>query len=300
MESGLRILITGSSGLVGSALRELLEEKYIATSGFDMRGGGADRGDVRDRGKVRQAVRKCEGVVHLAAISRVVIAEQQPELCWSTNVNALSIMLEEIAGCVAPPWLLFVSSREVYGDVAIHPAREDTPLRPVNVYGRSKAEGEFLCNLARERGLRTAIVRLSNVYGTTTDHADRVIPAFARAAAKGGLLRVEGGANAFDFTHLDDVVQGLMAVIGKMMNPSTPPPPPIHFLTGKATTLEQLATWAVEFGKCGVSVIEAPPRAFDVTHFVGDPSRAKALLGWEPYIDVLDGFRRLTAAYSRC
>jgi nucleoside-diphosphate-sugar epimerase len=69
---------------------------------------------------------------------------------------------------------------------------EDAPLSPRNVYARSKVAVEQLTEEARERGMIAAVVRFSNVFGDTEDHADRVVPAFARAAAAGGTVRVDG------------------------------------------------------------------------------------------------------------
>ncbi|MEO8630408.1 MAG: NAD-dependent epimerase/dehydratase family protein [Betaproteobacteria bacterium] len=58
-------------------------------------------------------------------------------------------VIEEAERQHQPPWLIFASSREVYGQPASLPATEDAPLRPVNVYGRSKLEGEYLVDAAR-------------------------------------------------------------------------------------------------------------------------------------------------------
>ncbi len=77
------------------------------------------------------------------------------------------------------PWVLFTSSREVYGQPDDLPATEATALRPMNVYGRSKVAGEQIAQAALRRGLRTAVVWLANVYGATGDHVDRVVPTFS-------------------------------------------------------------------------------------------------------------------------
>lgn len=294
-----RILITGSSGLIGSALRRHLALRGFSIVGLDLKGSGKDYGDIRDRLTVRRAIEHCDGVIHLAAVSRVVWAERNPDGCLSTNVHGLSVLLCEAERCSAPPWFIFSSSREVYGEVVDLPVSEDAPLRPVNVYGRSKAEGELILNKAGERGLRTAVVRLSNVYGSTGDHPDRVIPAFARAAATGGQLRVEGGTNTFDFTHLDDTVAGLLAIVEALAIRHTPFLPPIQLVTGTATSLAELATLAVYLGNNNkASILNATPRTFDVSQFCGNPSRAKELLGWESKVRVCDGLKRLIDDFS--
>ena len=64
------ILITGSEGLVGRALRQRLELSRMEVRGLDIRAGGAETGDVRDPIDVKNALRGCIGIVHLAAVSR--------------------------------------------------------------------------------------------------------------------------------------------------------------------------------------------------------------------------------------
>ena len=76
-----RILITGSEGLVGSALRVALEARGAHVTGLDLRGSDGEEGDVRNAGRVRDAAAGCHGIVHLAAVSRVVWGEREPETC---------------------------------------------------------------------------------------------------------------------------------------------------------------------------------------------------------------------------
>lgn len=104
------------------------------------------------------------------------------------------------------------------------PADEETPLRPVNVYAHSKVAGEQLIAEARDRGLRACVIRLSNVYGSTQDHPDRVVPAFARAALLGQPLRIDGCDHTFDFTHISDVVHGIAALVELLVRGIAPPP----------------------------------------------------------------------------
>ena len=186
-----------------------------------------------DAGDVARLVADCDGVIHLAAVSRVIWGERDPELCWATNVDGLRNVLDVAHRQPRKPWMIFASSREVYGQPSVLPASEETPREPVNVYGRSKVMGEELIEAARLDGLRASVIRLSNVYGSTTDHADRVVPAFARAAVLGHSLRVEGAEHTFDFTHISDVAQGIVALVSRLDDGQCAPPP-IHFTYGPA------------------------------------------------------------------
>lgn len=289
------ILITGAEGLIGSALAPELRRRGERVRSLDLRGVEPDScGDVRHEPDVRRAVAGIRGIVHLAAVSRVIWAEHDPELCWSTNVGGTRQVLQAAAESPVRPWVLFASSREVYGQPTALPAAEDAPLAPVNVYGRAKVEGERLVASAREAGLRTAIVRLSNVYGSLHDHADRVVPAFARAAALGRRIRLDGREHTFDFTHIDDVVRGLLRMIDLLDHGEVLPP--VHLLTGRPTTLSELAATCVDLARTGSPIVEAPPRSYDVARFYGDPTRARELLGWTATIPLRLGLDRLIRA----
>lgn len=289
-----RILITGASGVVGRALRTLLSPSF-EVDGLDLAGPPLQRGDVRDADRVRRAVHACDGVIHLAAVSRVSVAERDPAACHATNVGGLRNVLDAAAVAPQRPWLLFASSREVYGELADLPATETAPLRPANVYGRSKAAGEALVRRAARDGVRTAIVRLSNVYGSPDDHSDRVVPAFARAAVEGRPLRVEGGDRIFDFTHLDDVTCGIASLVRLLLDGRSPPP--VHLVSGVPITLRVLADLTVEVAASRSAVRAVEPRPFDVARFVGDPARARAILGWAPHVPLHEGLARLVRAF---
>ncbi len=291
-----RILITGSSGLVGTALTSALLAEGVEVVRLDLCARGQARGDVRDRARLHDIVARVDGIVHLAAVSRVVWGERDPDLCWATNVGGLRNVLQAAAECARTPWLISASSREAYGQPESLPATEDAPLRPVNVYGRSKVEGELLVAEAQRAGVRACTIRLSNVYGSMSDHADRVVPAFARAAAIGAELRVDGLDHTFDFTHIDDVAGGVVSLVA-LLATGDAPPPPIHFVSGRPTTLGELASLAVRLGQSGSAIRPAAPRDFDVTRFFGDPSRANALLGWQPLVRLEDGLAGLVQAF---
>ncbi|OWJ62775.1 tetratricopeptide repeat protein [Inquilinus limosus] len=297
----MKILVTGSRGLIGTEMMRRLAKAGHRPVPFDIAHdpGTPGHGDIRDRDRLRQAMEGCDGVLSLAAVSRVIDGERNPELCWDVNVNGtgavLQVALEQPAD--RRPWVIYASSREVYGDAAALPVPEDAPLRPLNIYGRSKAAAEAAVGRAREDGLATAIVRFSNVFGSTADHGNRVVPAFARAAATGGTISIEGAENTFDFTHVDDIGRGLSLLI-ECLEEGHRALPPIHYVGGRAVSLGELAEMARQAALAPVEIRIAPPRNFDVAHFRGDPARAEALLGWRAEIPVEDGLRRLIQAYA--
>jgi nucleoside-diphosphate-sugar epimerase len=290
------VLITGSSGLVGTALARHLDEAGVTVVPLDPRAASPDhQRDVRSLADVSKAVAGCRGIVHLAAVSRVEWAESDPELCASVNQGGTATVIRAALAASPRPWVVFTSSREVFGQPMRLPATEETPLRPINAYGRSKVAAELLIAQGCREGLRAAVVRLSNVYGSMADREERVIPTFIRQALRGQALRIDGAERSFDFTHVDDVASGLMALIdcldrGKSM-------PPINLVTGVPVTLRALAETCTRLTGSTSPTVVAGKRTYDVASFYGDPARARELLGWAPRIALDEGLAQLVAAY---
>lgn len=291
------VLVTGSDGLIGRSVSALLRTAGAAVIPFDLRAERPqDRRDLLDDGALAESVRAATGIIHLAGVSRVIHGELDPARCWAVNAEATGRLLDHAIAGRRPPWVIYASSREVYGQQDVLPVPESAPLRPKNVYARSKVEAERRVDAARAAGLAAAILRFSNVYGDVADHADRVIPAFARAAAAGGRLRVDGADCTFDFTHVADVADGILRA-ARLLISGERSLPPIHFVTGVETSLGALAQLAIAAGGARVAAAEAPARSFDVHRFRGDPSRAEALLGWRAAIRLEQGFARLVDDY---
>lgn len=269
------ILVTGASGLIGRHLCARFEREGVAYRPFDR--ARAPEEDIREPARLEEALAGATGIVHLAAVSRVVWGERDPDDCRRTNVAPLEALR---AGGIARrgQFMIFASSREVYGEQTRLPVPEDAPFAPMNVYARSKVAGEGVVQALRDEGMVANICRFSSVFGCPQDHPDRVVPAFAAAAARGGVIRMEGRANTFDFTAVEDAVDGLFRLVQASARGERLPP--IHFVSGRGTTLEELAHAVARHAAPGLEIVDAPARTFDVGRFVGDPSRALESLGW--------------------
>ena len=289
-----QILITGSEGLIGAAISKTLVKKGYEVKGLDRRAKKSiHRGDVRDIDFVRKSINGCRGVIHLAAVSRVVWGEQFPEVCKSTNVGGTQNILDAAIENVSKPWVIFSSSREVYGQPNYFPIDETEAINPINIYGKSKADAEYLVKEAKSLGIATSIVRLSNVYGSISDHEDRVVPAFTKAALLNKTIRIDGARNTFDFIHLDDVVNGLVLIVRKLEK-NKKSMPTLQLLTGKPTTLADLAKTVIKVAGTNPQVIVAKSQNFNVTKFYGTYQRARKYLNWNPKISLLEGITKLS------
>jgi UDP-glucose 4-epimerase len=293
------ILITGSHGLIGTAITRALVLNGYGVRRLDRRlpRGHTGRGDVRDQRLVNRAARDVDGIIHLAAVSRVQWGDADPDQCWQTNVVGTENVIRAAAESRRNPVVIVASSREVYGEPTALPVHEDTSPAAVNVYGRSKVACERAAVAGRDAGINAAVVRFSNVYGSTADHHDRVVPAFARAASEGKTMRVCGRRHVFDFTHVNDSARGTIMLLEALLAGERNPPP-IHFVTGRPTALGELAEMANRAGGGRSAILEGAARTNDVARFVGDPARAEQLLGWRAAVAIEDGVRQLVNDFA--
>jgi nucleoside-diphosphate-sugar epimerase len=251
--------------------------------------------NVRNAVSCRNAVAGVDGIVHLAAIARVITAEKDPPLCRAVNIEGLRTLLAAAVDSADKPWFLFVSSREVYGDSRRFPVSEDAAYAPRNHYARSKVFGERLTYAAREHGVCANIARLSTVYGDLDDYPDRVLPAFCIAAALGAELQVQGADVILDAVHVRDAAEGLARLISRTAAGDRLPP--IHFVSGRGTTLREMADIAVAAAGSRSRVIESAPRDYGVRVFIGDPGRAEHILEWKALTVVRQGIHDLVQAF---
>lgn len=288
------VLVTGSAGLIGRHLTQRLKEMKWRVLGVDMAKDAGDfQLDICDDAQFARLLPGVTGIVHLAGISRVIDGERDPDRCRFVNVDGTHGIIRRAAEAALRPWIIFASSREVYGQQDDLPVSERATPRPMNAYAHSKLMAE---QLVRESGLRGAVLRFSSVYGDRLDHADRVTPAFCSAAASGGTIRIDGADNGFDFTHVEDVADGICRMI-ELVDGSGDMIAPTHLVSGRVCSLGQLAALAIAAAGKDCRVSHAPPRSFDVGRFVGDPGRAAEIIGWRSTTSLEGGVRRLVQAY---
>ncbi len=290
-----RILVTGAAGLIGRPLVHRLRADGIDVVELDLQAPDpASSGDIRHGDQVARALTGCDGVIHLAAVARVFEAAADPERCRTTNITGTRIVAEEALAAPTCRWLLFASSREVYGQPTRLPVTEDAATAPLNLYGRTKLAGERVVRGASERGLSTAVLRLTNTYGSVDDHPDRVVPAFTAAAVAGAPMRAEGPHNQLDLLHVDDVVEGLVTASVRL-HATGRSLPTIHLVSGTPVSIADLARLCSSVAGTDAPVLSVSPRAGHVSRFVGDPSLARKVLGWTPTVSLGEGIARLIA-----
>jgi UDP-glucose 4-epimerase len=150
-------------------------------------------------------------VVHLAAMSGVKECSQVPLSAFYINLEAPFSILDAAADFCAKRFVFASSGAVVAGSPMLKPS-EISPPRPVNVYGSMKAAAEQLCRgFSEERGLSTAALRFSNVYGPYSGHKTSAVHAFIQKMMAGEILKVHGdGKQTRDFVFVGDVVHAII------------------------------------------------------------------------------------------
>lgn len=297
----MNILITGGAGFIGRTLQEKLCKSGNKVVLLDKRKPfKADSNlvtyiqiDVCDQEGVQSVFskHKFDGIVHLAAVSRVVEAQNNPEECKRTNIDGIYSLLNAIKITGQKPWLIFGSSREVYGEAKILPVKEDAPQKVVNIYGETKVKGESLfLEFSKKYNLNCAIIRFSNVYGNRYDLFGRVIPMFIRAIATEEIITIEGGAQLIDFTHIDDSVNGIFKIIS-YLNKNNNIQEAFHLCPGVGWTLFQLIDIIETYTGKKAKIKTNLKRSYDVVKFIGDTSKINKLLGMKDFITLEQGIK---------
>lgn len=304
-DSSMRILVTGGAGFIGVNLARVIAHNGADVIVLDNRPLRADlvdncngistfNGDVRDFGAVKEVARSVDGIVHLAAISRVIWGYEDPRTCVDVNIRGTANILEVARQMNPKPWVIFGSSREVYGEPESLPVPESAPKDVVNVYGVTKLAGEKLCErYHNEYGLNVGILRFSNVYGGPNDHLDRVIPKFIIQCLNGDGVSIQGGGQLFDFTHISDTVIGIRKMIETLSSlDGHGYCDDFHILTGWPTSLQTLVSTIEKSTKRRSEITYEPARTYDVEKFYGDPTKAEEQLGFSAQVRIEDGIRK--------
>ena len=291
------LLITGGAGLIGTASRNYFEQKGWTVSTLDLQRYDLDGreidyvGDVVDFKSLREILDDVDGVLHLAAVSRVIDAELNKAECTRVNVEGTKRVLEA-AALSKCRWFIFGSSREVYGEQTTFPVSESIEVAPINHYGREKVNGERLVKSFCEiHEIAHSNLRFSNVYGHSNDHHTRLVNAFILRALKSESLEIHGGGQIFDFTHIDDTTEAIFHA-AKILNDTHASLPPIHVLPGEAVSIEDLAAMIIKITGSNSNIIYTAARNYDVEHFHGTPSLMNEVLGFKCSIDIISGLHK--------
>jgi nucleoside-diphosphate-sugar epimerase len=305
----MRVLITGSSGQIGTNLAARLKTDGHFVFGVDKRRNTwvddhswyllqdlAGHYPAYPGGIGGVEYPQVDVVVHLAAHAKVHQLVAQPHRALENVVMTYNVL--EFARQARVP-IIFASSREVYGDIHRFEEYDETIADfayTESTYSASKISGEaFVYSFGRCYGLPYMVFRFSNVYGRYDNDLHRmvrVIPLFTHQISRGEAITVFGGnEKTLDFTYVDDCVDGIARGVvalaeGRVVNET------INLAYGQGNTLVRVAELIGQELGVKPEMTLAPSLLGEVTRYVADISKAKQLLGWEPQTPLEAGVAR--------
>lgn len=317
----MRVLITGTSGQIGTNLALRLLDEGHSVFGVDKRLNPWTNGFPYLLQDLSSPYPPYQGgiggveyppadvVVHLAAHAKVHELVRQPHRAME-NITMTYNVLEYCRLARLP--IIFSSSREVYGD--IHRYIEDESLRPQTMgestahfaytespYSASKIASEALIySYARCYGLRYIVFRFSNVYGrydNDIERMERVIPLFIKRIANDEPITIYGENKVLDFTYVDDCVSGIVAGV-YALHEERVENQTINLAYGEGNTLVKMAHLVGQALGKEPKITLAPSLLGEVTHYVADISKARELLGYDPQVPLEEGILR-TVEWNR-
>jgi UDP-glucose 4-epimerase len=308
--TGIRVLVTGADGFIGSHLTESLVELGASVRAFCLynplgSAGWLDYapaavrdaidvclGDIRDARFTAEACEGIDTVFHLAALIAIPYSYRAPESFLDTNAKGTLNMLEAArkAGCRR---FVHTSTSEVYGTPASLPIRETHPLQGQSPYSASKIAADKLCEAYYcSFNLPAVTVRPFNTYGPRQS-ARAVLPTILSQLLAGQTTVKLGRLDPRrDLTFVRDTVRaftlaGAMAGVEGQV---------IQLGTGQAVSVRELFDLACRaVGMDAVAECDAQrlrPDASEVMVLQADPSKAKTLLGWEAEVPLEEGLRQ--------
>jgi UDP-glucose 4-epimerase len=304
----VRILVTGGAGFIGANLVARLTRTPEVDSIVvvdDLSTGDAARlaplhtvrllkGSVLDARVLRDAVRGCDAIVHLAALASVPESLDRPGDYNDVNVTGTLRVLEAARGAGAH--VIVASSAAVYGQSPPLPAAESLPPDLHSVYASSKlaAEAHALA-YGNAFDLPVLVLRFFNVFGPLQDvgHAyAAVVPAFVSAAVAGEPLTFFGdGHQTRDMVPVGAVTAVVADAIVRRVTHSAP----VNLAVGRRYSLLELADTLEEILGRPLERRHGPPRAGDVRHSQADTSALRRLFPGVELPDVTDELRATVA-----
>ncbi|MGD9681651.1 MAG: NAD-dependent 4,6-dehydratase LegB [Candidatus Obscuribacterales bacterium] len=308
--SASTVFVTGADGFIGSHLTE-----QLAREGYKVRAFGCYNswntwgnlencdseikesvevvsGDVRDPYSVKNAMRGCDIVMHLAALIAIPYSYSSPGSYVETNVGG-TLNILQAARELGVEKVVHTSTSEVYGTARFVPITEEHPLQAQSPYAATKIGADQLAlSFYNSFGTPVTVVRPFNTYGPRQS-ARAIIPATIIQIASGKKEIKLGSLHPTrDFNFVLDTVSGFIAAArcqdanGEVVNIGS------NFEISIGDTVDLIAEVMGADIKVVTDEARLRPEKSEVNRLWADNSKARKILGWEPAYGGRDGLKR--------
>ena len=305
-----KILVTGADGFIGSHLIESLVRQGNSVRAFTLYNsfnswGWLDHcaadikgkfevfsGDIRDPNGVKQAMKDCDSVLHLAALIAIPFSYHSPDTYVDTNIKG-TLNILQAARELGVRRVVHTSTSEVYGTARFVPITEDHPLQGQSPYSATKIAADQLAySFYASFNLPVVIARPFNTYGPRQS-ARAVIPAIITQIANGRRsIKLGAVSPTRDFNYVQDTVDGFIAALNSELGLGEV----INFGSNFEISVGDTAQLIAEVMNVEIEIItdevRLRPENSEVERLWADNAKAKQLLGWQPSHSGRDGFKR--------
>jgi NAD dependent epimerase/dehydratase len=307
---GKRVLVTGADGFIGSHLTEALVHLGIDVKAFvfynsfnswgwldaapkDVRSNlNVFAGDIRDQGGVREAMKGCDVVLHLAALISIPFSYHSPEAFVDTNIKG-TLNVVQAARDLGVSRIVATSTSEVYGTARFVPISEEHPLQGQSPYSATKIGADQVAlSFYRAYGTPVVILRPFNTYGPRQS-ARAVIPTIATQLLSGKrCIKLGALSPTRDFSFVADTVRGFARaavadkILGEVINIGS------GFEISIGDTVKLIAEAVGVNAEIETDEERLRPSASEVERLYAGIDKAERLLGWTPIYAGREGFRR--------
>lgn len=297
----MKVLVTGGNGFIGRMVVRELVGRGIEVVSYDivhpveqLKGVTYITGTIIDEFTMGRYLKGCDAAFHLAAVLGVKRTTVELLKCLTINIQGTLKILE---ACVMNkvPYIMIISSSEIFGDLNRTKVTEDSPFNPKSAYAISKLVAEkYVEGFRKEYGLDYNIVRFFNVYGPG-QVAEFVVPRFIKMVQNGMAPQVYGdGGQIRAFCHIKDASRAIVDVflnrsaknqafnIGSDLEPIT-----MLKLAEKVLRImdSDLKPELIPFSKSDRE------SSREIYYRVPDISKARRVIGYEPRIKIDDGIK---------
>jgi UDP-glucose 4-epimerase len=297
---GVKVLVTGGAGFIGSHLVDRLVQEGNEVVVIDNLSTGKRKQvnkkaqfykmDIRSK-RVERVFRKERPliVVHLAAQMNVRLSTEDPVFDAEVNILGTINLLEHAVKNGVRKVSFASSGGAVYGEQEVFPAAESHRTDPLSPYGISKLAGEkYLAYYTNTTGLRHAIMRFGNVYGPRQEPEGEagVIAIFSKLMLDGGQPIINGtGKQTRDFVYVDDVVESLMVTMDEDIQGI------FNVGTGQEATVNECYGIIKELTNSSCKDLYGAAKKGEQFRSVLDVRKLREGFDWEPQVSLAEGLK---------
>lgn len=294
----MRFAVTGGAGFIGSYLvKELIRQNHTPVIVDSLYRGNLEnlspfkvelhQVDIREYDKLKMALKDVDGVFHEAALTDVQESFINQKEYFDVNVTGTENVFK-----VAKEFnikVVYASSSSVYGNPKTIPVRENAERKPINPYGNTKLEDEFLAEKYWEAGVSVIGLRYFNVYGKgqTGSYAGVITKFINNLKEEKSPVIFGEGRQLRDFVFVEDVAKANIAAMQNDIKKGF-----YNIGTGLATSINDLAKIMIELSGLKLEAIHKDPLDGDVQKSQADTTLAEKTLNWKYETELRDGLGR--------